>query len=119
MNKKGISLIILIITIVVMLIIANTIIIFVNNQDLTKSSRLTLLQSDMQHMLDQYELIYNDLLIKCNGEIAKIDETELQDSIPNEYKSRYIATTDGIKYIGDDEEEKLIAEEMGIYTLTK
>lgn len=117
MNKKGISLLVLIITIIVVLIISSSIVMNINNQELSESTKLATLQSDMQYMLDQYEVIYNELLIKYNGDISKIDESELQDSIPDKYKSTYVATISGINYIGDNEEERKIAENMGIYIL--
>ena len=108
-NKKGVSMIVLVITVIVILIISGTVILNLSDQKISESSKLASLQSDMQLMLDQYEVKYNELLVKYKGDTSKFtteDIEELQSTIPEEYQATYRATTGGIEYIGTDEEER-------------
>ena len=121
-KNKAVSLIMLILTIVILLILVSVVVINFKDKNVNDAGNLATMQSNMQKMLDIYEVKYNDLLVKYKGDNSKIttsDIEELQnaidDSVPDEYKGKYQATISGIKYIGNDEEEKQIATEMGIY----
>lgn len=118
MNKKrGVSLIVLIITIVLLLLLSGAIINMFNNKNLTEAARLSTIESDIQYMIDEYEVKYNELLLKYNGDESKIfvnHSKELQTIIPEKYKDKYVVTINGIRYVGNDEKEKQIAKKMGI-----
>lgn len=119
-NRRGISLILLTITIVIMIILATTVIVFVMRRNPIQNAKDANLKNDMQTMLDQQNDRYKDLLFQKAGDDSKINDSDFQGVIPDEYKEQgFDATKDGVIYRGDDEHVKEVAEEMGIIITDK
>ena len=56
---------------------------------------------------------YKDLLFQKAGDDSKINDSDFQGVIPDEYKDQgFDATKDGVIYKGDDEHVKEVAEEI-------
>ena len=111
-KKQGITLIVLVVTIVIILILVGTIAFGYLRTNPTKKAQETKLRNDILAMLEQRESIIQDYKFNSLGN-KEITEEDLKDVVPNEYKDKFIATEDGLEYIGDDEEEKEIAIDMG------
>lgn len=112
--KKGVSLIILVIVIVIMLILATIIINSLVKNNPIEDANMAQLKTDMKTMLENQEIRYNDLLFVNNGDVQNITDDDFEGVIPEKYQDEYIATVDGVEYIGDDENIKKVAREMGI-----
>lgn len=114
--NRGISLIVLIITIAVMLIISSVIILSVADNDIVKTTNETAIKSDFQTMIDNYNVIKNDLLFDNAGDESALTDAHFEGKgiVFDKYKSRVKVTKDGIIYIGTDEKEIAIAKELGI-----
>lgn len=119
-NRKAISLVLLIIIVVIMLILATTVIVFVFRKSPIQNAKDVNLKNDMQTMLDMQNEKYKDLLFQKAGDDSKINDSDFQGIISDEYKDQgFDATKDGVIYRGDDEHVKEIAEEMGIIVTDK
>lgn len=119
-NKKAVSLVLLTIIIVIMIILATTVIVFTIRKSPIQNAKDVNLKNDMQTMLDKQNERYKDLLFQKAGDDSKINDSDFQGVIPDEYKEQgFDATKDGVIYKGEDERVKEIAEEMGIIVTDK
>ena len=113
-SKRGISLLLLIIIIIVMIIIAGALIFASTRNNPSENAKTTVLKSDIDSMHQAYTIRYGELLAQVHGDKTKITESDLKGIVPDKYKDEFKATTDGLKYVGDNEENKEIAKDMGI-----
>ncbi len=113
-DKKGITLMTLIITIILIVVLAGAVILTLSFSDPVGEANEARFKADIQSMKDSYRVLYDDLLYKNLGKEEKIKDTDFKDVVPDEYKDEFKAGKDGLEYIGDDEEKKEIAEEMGL-----
>ena len=97
-----------------MIIISGAIIFLSQKNNPSKNANIASYRSDIDTLQDKYTMHYGELLAQAQGDKSKIQDSDLESIIPDKYKDEFKATTDGIKYIGDNEEHKEIAKEMGI-----
>lgn len=116
--KKGISLVVLIITIIIMLILASAVIISVNNTNIIKNTNETVFKNNVQIMVDNYKIVYDDVVYGYFGDESLVKDEDFQDAdiILSDYTDRFIVDKYGIIYTGTDENEKNIVTNMGIRT---
>ncbi|MEG1059129.1 MAG: hypothetical protein RSD14_02700, partial [Clostridia bacterium] len=117
--KRGISLMVLIVTIVVIVILAGAVILGLNRNNPIKNSKEAVTKSDMDEMRDKYSLVYGKLLKEVGGDRSLITQDRLLYVIPEKYLSEFEATNKGIVYTGDDEETKDTARKMGFIVESK
>lgn len=102
-SKNGIALIVLLITLVIMLIIAMTVILTYKDNQTSKDAKYAVLKNDMEVMVDKFTLTYGNKLKSVGYDKTKLTNSDFDTVIPEEYKDRFKATTDGIIYLGSDE----------------
>ena len=112
--KKGISLVALVIVIIILLILTTTIVITVLGDNPIEDANEATIKSDIQAMKDKYKLTYEDLLFKKFGDETKIKDSDFEEVVPDKYKDTFVATKDGLEYIGEDKKVEEIAKEMGL-----
>ena len=113
-NRKAISLILLIIIVIIMLILATTVIVFVFRKSPIQNAKDVNLKNDMQTMLDMQNEKYKDLLFQKAGDDSKINDSDFQGVIPDEYKDQgFDATKDEI----NDMYQKLLDAYNGLVIL--
>ena len=113
---RGISLMVLIITVIVMIILASAVILMVVNKDTIDIAKEAALRTDMRTMLDNYDQRYREVLYGYQGDESKIKNSDFDGVVPDSYLDTgdYVAEKDGVRYQGDDERTKEIAKEMGL-----
>ena len=113
---RGISLMVLIITVIVMIILASAVILMVVNKDTIDVAKEAALRTDMRTMLDNYDQRYREVLYGYQGDESKIKNSDFDGVVPDSYLNTgdYVAEKDGVRYQGDDERTKEIAKEMGL-----
>ena len=113
---RGISLMVLIITVIVMIILASAVILMVVNKDTIDIAKEAALRTDMRTMLDNYDQRYREVLYGYQGDESKIKNSDFDGVVPDSYLNTgdYVAEKDGVRYQGDDERTKEIAKEMGL-----
>ena len=113
---RGISLMVLIITVIVMIILASAVILMVVNKDTIDVAKEAALRTDMRTMLDNYDQRYREVLYGYQGDESKIKNSDFDGVVPDSYLDTgdYVAEKDGVRYQGDDERTKEIAKEMGL-----
>mgnify|MGYP004658712271 FL=1 len=110
-NKKGISLIVLIITIIDVIILSSVIIVSINKNNPIKSAKEAKFKSDLSSFRDELEDNINDILIK-NADKSEYDINvdsgdygNLRIYIPDiteEYANKLLIKKGKLLYIGDD-----------------
>ena len=116
-NEKGISLIVLVITIIIMIILFSAIILAMTSNSPIDSAREAKLRNDLQVIKERYQLAHSQAGIKYNGNIDLITKDDLKDVILEEYKPDFEALPEGPAYVGNDEIVENIAKEMGFLIL--
>lgn len=117
-KKKGISKIAWIIIIVVVIAIIVGIVVFVNSRKEKQQplSEHDVLLQEIISMVDRYDQKRFELLTKTQ-DINKVKDSDFDDIVYLKYKSQFKATKNGIYFIGDNEEQKEIAKQLGLEIL--
>ena len=89
--KKGISLIVLVITIIVMIIIAGAIIITLNNTNVINRSEEAVIASDLANAKAELTLKYSEIMIANNNDLTTDDYTA--ETAQALYETAYNSTT--------------------------
>ena len=115
-NRVGISMIVLIITIVIMIIIASTVILSIKDKNMVNVADETVIKADFQAMRDSYDVVYNDLLYDYGGDESLIKDSDFNNKkiISIKYEDRMEVNMNGLVYTGSNEKEIAIAKQMGI-----
>ena len=115
-NRVGISMIVLIITIVIMIIIASTVILSIKDKNMVNVADETVIKADFQAMLDSYDVVYNDLLYDYGGDESLIKDSDFNNKkiISIKYEDKMEVNMNGLVYTGSNEKEIAIAKQMGI-----
>jgi len=115
-NKRGVSLLILIITIVVILILSTTIIINIVDTNLITNANQATFKSDVSQINESLKLLLLDKII--NNDKCKTIDGNLSDILGsnnyNKYLDKLIISNSELIYIGDNEKEIKWALDMGI-----
>ncbi len=110
--KKGISLIVMLITIVVIIILAASIVntvIYNNPMDNAKEATF---RSDLQEIKYAYGIRQGELMAKYKGDKSKIKEEDYAGVVHKNYEGEILAFEDGLAYLGQDKKKQEIAESM-------
>lgn len=113
-TKRGISLLVLLITIIVMIIIATAVIMTSLQNNQVQKANEAVLKTDMQTMLDNFENVYQDRLYDYGGDITQMKDEDFKNVIPEKYRDEFKATKDGVIYFGTDETIITYATSMGL-----
>ena len=111
--KRGISLIVLVVTIIIMLILFTAILLTLATNTPIESAEEAKLRNDLQVIKERYQMAHSQAGIKYQGNLDLITEEDLKDVILDEYKPDFVALPEGPAYVGDDEYIKEIARDMG------
>ncbi len=111
--KKGISLIVLILTIVIILILSTVIIMGVINNNPISNAKEATLRNDLQVMKEAYGLRTGELILKYKGDKGKITVEDYEDVVNEKYKGEVKVCEEGLAYLGKDKKKQKVAEEMG------
>ena len=103
-TKKGISLIVLVITIIVMIILAATIVISLNNANVINSANKAVTDTDLKQVETMANLAWSDAYINANTNGERITQDSLSKKIDSLFeenkidKSKYVCavTTKGV-----------------------
>lgn len=117
-KKKGLSKIAWIIIVVVVIAIIVGIVVFVNSRKEKQQplSEHDVLLQEIISMVDRYDQKRFELLTKTQ-DINKVKDSDFDDIVYLKYKSQFKATKNGIYFIGDNEEQKEIAKQLGLEIL--
>ncbi len=110
--KKGISLIVMLITIVVIIILAASIVntvIYNNPMDNAKEATF---RSDLQEIKNAYGIRQGNLMAKYKGDKTKITEEDYEGVVHRNYEGEIQAFDVGLAYLGKDKKKQEIAESM-------
>lgn len=99
--KKGISLIVLVITIIVMIIIAGTTIITLSNSNVLSKSKEGRAKNDISLLKQQWQRAYSEALIDTGGVAPTVDQITTRFGASN-IPANYSITTTGMQYSGSD-----------------
>ena len=91
---------------------------FVNSRKEKKQplSEHDVLLQEIISMVDRYDQKRFELLTKTQ-DINKVKDSDFDDIVYLKYKSQFKATKNGIYFIGDNEEQKEIAKQLGLEIL--
>ena len=126
MQKRGISLIVLVITIIVMIILAATIIISLNNSGIISNSQEATFKQNIGNYKDELGLYLGDKLAQnprydtssLNATDATVPSiTDIIKSMKQEDKTKFEILAGDLRYIGTDENELAWCESLGIKTI--
>lgn len=129
-NKKGISLIVLVITIIVMIILAGAIILSLSNGNIIENARIAKFKSNINTYKDELSMSIGDKIIADRSIIASsisIDKNNIKEYISNMTDSdanRFLIVEGKLTYINDSTNlftdiEKIALEEIGVEPLEK
>ncbi len=110
--KKGISLIVMLITIVVIIILAASIINTVIYNSPMDNAKEATFRSDLQEIKNAYGIRQGDLMIKYKGDKSKIKEEDYVGVVHKNYTGEIQAFDVGLAYLGKDKKKQEIAESM-------
>ncbi len=110
--KKGISLIVMLITIVVIIILAASIVNTVIYNNPIENSKEATFRSDLQEIKNAYGIRQGDLMTKYKGDKSKITEEDYEGVVFEQYKNEVLAFGEGLIYLGEDKKKQEIAESM-------
>ncbi len=110
--KKGISLIVMLITIVVIIILAASIVNTVIYNNPIENSKEATFRSDLQEIKNAYGIRQGDLMTKYKGDKSKITEEDYEGVVFEQYKNEVLAFGEGLIYFGEDKKKQEIAESM-------
>lgn len=111
--NQGISLLLLVIIVIIMLVLASAVIFNSQKNSPVDHAKQAAFQNVIDTIRDKYHMEYAMLLVETMDR-SSIKDSDLAQVIPEKYSDVFVATTEGISYIGTDEKEKQIASEMGI-----
>lgn len=94
MNKKGISLIVLVITIIVMIIIAGAIILSLNSSNVTSKASWAKISSDRANLQSEFAVVLANFTSTKNGDFTKSDL--IADSTYTTWKAKVVAAGFGV-----------------------
>ena len=102
---RGISLMVLIITVIVMIILASAVILMVVNKDTIDIAKEAALRTDMRTMLDNYDQRYREVLYGYQGDESKIKNSDFDGVVPVSCLGTgdCVPEKDGVTYQGDGE----------------
>ncbi len=121
-KKKGISLIVLVITIIVMIVLAGAIVLTLSNSGIINKSSEAVFKQNVRNYQTELSLYLSEELMKSpTMNIMTVNITgnsikEIIASISDEDLMKFEITFGKLKYIGTEEDEKKWAEELGIKT---
>ncbi len=110
--KKGISLIVMLITIVVIIILAASIVNTVIYNNPMSNAKEATFRSDLQEIKNAYGIRQGDLMAKYKGDKTKIKEEDYEGVIHRNYTGEIQAFDVGLAYLGQDKKKQEIAESM-------
>ncbi len=110
--KKGISLIVMLITIVVIIILAASIINTVIYNSPMDNAKEAAFRSDLQEMKYAYGIRQGELMAKYKGDKYKITEADYEGVVHRNYEGEILAFEGGLAYLGKDKKKQEIAESM-------
>ncbi len=110
--KKGISLIVMLITIVVIIILAASIINTVIYNSPMDNAKEAAFRSDLQEIKYAYGIRQGELMAKYKGDKAKIKEEDYEGIVHKNYEGEILAFEDGLVYLGQNKQKQEIAESM-------
>lgn len=117
-NKKGISLIVLVVTMIIILILASAVIVSLTNSNISGNAREIAFKSDISGMKDELFAYVTNL--EAHGkskEDISLEKENIKEAIPsiNEKYMNILKVENGeILYSGTDKDEKKWAKEIGI-----
>lgn len=115
-KKKGISMVVLIVIIIIMIILAGAVVMSLDDEDVIDKANVTVIKSDIQTMLDNYQAVYDDVLYRYAGDASLITDADFQNKgiIKDKYSSDFTVSKNGLTYIGTDEDVAAIATQMNV-----
>lgn len=112
MNKKGISLLVLAITIIVLAILTGTVILRLKNDHQIERAREVAFKSDLKSMQDTIDIYISDKQLEDkNFSITAVNASTLSEiegiltKLPSEYIGIVVISRGKLLYIGEDENE--------------
>ena len=123
-NKKGISLVTLVITIIVMIILASIVIINLGQTNILKNARQATFKQNLENYITELSMYVGDEIEK-NVELDQktINATSetiatLITSIKEEDKEKFAVIGGNVVYKGEDTDEAIWCEELGIRSIS-
>lgn len=120
-NKRGISLVVLIVTIIVIIILATVIILTVTKNNPIEGSKEARFKEDVSNFQDDLSLTiakeYTDKQGERDNKITTSDYNIIKEKIPSfieKYKESFKILEDKLVYFGENEKEKAWAKDLGI-----
>ena len=103
MKKRGISLIVLVITIIVMIILATTIILALTGNDVTGKAKEGQLKSDIATMKERLSYtLSEEFLMSSKDEVIELSKEQKESIIPEKYRNMFDIDEKGnLGFIGD------------------
>lgn len=126
-NKRGISLIVLVITVIVLSILAAVVIINISNTNIIQQTVNTTFKSDMANLKQMYELYIAGTLAKQHDFVRSefnvpVGGAEFDDifdgQLPEKYKDNLQIRNGKLEYKTEDETEHAIVKDLGMSIVT-